>query len=259
MFEKEISAMLEAAKLARDVILEIYNQNFDVEIKSDDSPVTEADKRADALIKAYLQKLFPNYAFLTEESVDDGSRLQNDYVFIVDPVDGTKDFVAKNGEFTTNIGLAYKHEVVAGVVAIPAQNIYYYATKDGGAYKLDNGVITKIHVNDKEKDLVVLTSNFHTKQEELDVIEKHKDIITTVQKCGSSIKACKIAEGSAEISYRLGSGTKEWDTAAFDIIVREAGGVVLIPSNLQPMTYNREDYRNLGGYIIANKKENIKL
>lgn len=258
MFEKEIQEMIVAAKLAREEILKIYNQDFDVEIKSDDSPVTEADKRADIIIKKYLSEKFPNYAFLTEESLDDGSRLENDYVFIVDPVDGTKDFVAKNGEFTTNIGLAYKHEVVAGVVSIPAADLIYFAHKGAGAFKLENGIITKIHVNDKKENLTVLTSNFHCTKKELELIEKHKDLITNVQRCGSSIKACKIAEGSAEISYRLSDGTKEWDTAAFDIIVKEAGGVVLKP-DFTNITYNRVDVYNRGGYVIANKKENIKL
>ena len=258
MLEKEIQEMIFAAELARNEIMKIYSQNFDVEIKSDNSPVTEADKRADEIIREYLASKFPSYAFLTEESSDDGSRLNNDYVFIVDPVDGTKDFVVKNGQFTTNIGLAYKHEIVAGVVSIPAQGIIYYAHKNAGAFKLENGNVCKIHVNNKEKDLKVLTSNFHCTQKELELIEKHKDVISFVEKCGSSIKACKIAEGAAEISYRLSDGTKEWDTAAFDIIVKEAGGVVLKP-DFTDITYNRVDVYNRGGYIIANKKENIKL
>ena len=259
MFEQEIKEMIIAAKLAREEILKIYQKDFDVEIKSDDSPVTEADKRADFIIKEYLSKKFPNYAFLTEESLDDGSRLNNDYVFIVDPVDVTKDFVAKNGQFTTNIGLAYKHEVVAGVVSIPAADLIYFAHKGAGAFKLENGVTTKIHVNDKVENLTVLTSNFHTTKKELEIIEKYKDVITNVERCGSSIKACRIAEGFAEISYRLSDGTKEWDTAAFDIIVKEAGGVVLKPHDFTSLSYNREDVYNRGGYVIANKKENIKL
>lgn len=259
MFELELKEMIYAAQLAREEILKVYNQNFDVEIKSDDSPVTEADKRADAIIKDYLSKKFPNYAFLTEESVDDGQRLNNDYVFIVDPVDGTKDFVAKNGQFTTNIGLSYKHEVVAGVVSIPATGLIYYGLKNVGAFKLENGTATKIHVSDKVENLTVLTSNFHCTQKELAIIEKHKDVIKNVEKCGSSIKACRIAEGLAEISYRFSDGTKEWDTAAFDIIVKEAGGVVLKPTDFTEIRYNREDYVNRGGYVIANKKENIKL
>lgn len=258
MFEKELEEMKNAAKLAQKVILEIYHKHFDVEIKSDNSPVTAADKSADELIRNYLHEKFPTYAFLTEESADDGKRLNNDYVFIVDPVDGTKDFVAKNNEFTTNIALCYKHEIVAGVVNIPAMNIMYFALKGQGSYKVENDVTTKIHVNDKLEDLTVLTSNFHTNDNERALIEAHNNKIKNRRGLGSSIKACFIAEGKAEISYRMSNGTKEWDTAAFDIIVSEAGGLVVKP-DLNKMTYNRENVYNEEGYIIVNRKENILL
>ena len=106
--EKELSTAIEAVNAVRDVILEIYNSgNLGVEIKEDNSPVTKADKKADEIIRSILIKNFPSYALLTEESVDDKSRLNNDFVWIVDPIDGTKDFVAHNDEFTVNIGLAY--------------------------------------------------------------------------------------------------------------------------------------------------------
>lgn len=258
MFNKELEEMKNAALLAQKVILEVYHEHFNVEIKSDNSPVTAADKGADELIRKYLHGKFPSYAFLTEESKDDGERLKNDYVFIVDPVDGTKDFVARNNEFTTNIALCYKHEIVAGVVNVPAMNIMYYALKGEGAFKVENNVITKIHVNDKLEDLTVLTSNFHTNDKERKLIEEHSDKIKHIKGLGSSIKACAIAEGKAEISYRMSNGTKEWDTAAFDIIVSEAGGFVVKP-DLNKMTYNRENVHNEEGYVIVNRKENILL
>ena len=112
MWEEQLNAAIEAGVKAIKGILEIYYTNFSVEIKDDDSPVTLADKNADKVIREYLHERFPSYAFLTEESTDDKKRLENDFVWIVDPVDGTKDFVAKNGGFTTNIALAYKHEAV---------------------------------------------------------------------------------------------------------------------------------------------------
>jgi 3'-phosphoadenosine 5'-phosphosulfate (PAPS) 3'-phosphatase len=114
MFEKELESMKKAALDAEKKIKEVYATSFAVEIKSDNSPVTAADKGADEMIRAELHTRFPKYAFLTEESQDDKTRLNNDYVFIVDPVDGTKEFVARNGQFCTNIALAYRHEVVAG-------------------------------------------------------------------------------------------------------------------------------------------------
>lgn len=258
MWEKELEAAIEAGKIAREIILDIYHQNFAVEIKEDHSPVTQADKNADAAIKKYLHEKFPSYAFLTEESNDDKSRLSNDYVWIVDPLDGTKDFVARDGGFTTNIALSYKHRIVVGVVVVPVTGEIYFASKGNGAFYRNNNIDTKIHVNDKLTDLTVLRSVFHFVDEEKAVIEKHKDRIAKVEKVGSSLKPCRIAQGLAEITYRLNDGTKEWDTAACQIVVEEAGGLFVEPSGKE-ITYNREDVYNRNGYIVVNRKENILL
>lgn len=257
-YEKELNAAIKAAEDAMKVILDFYHKGFDVETKEDNSPVTSADKASDKLIREELEKQFPNYAFLTEEEADDKSRLENDYVWIIDPLDGTKDFVAHDDGFTVNIALAYKHEAILGVVAIPVQNVIYYAVKGCGAYVKRNGSCMKIHVNDKKENLTCLTSVFHFSEGEKAMIEKHKDKIKYVEKCGSSIKACFIAEGKAEITYRLSDGTKEWDTAAFQIIVEEAGGFVLKPSG-ERILYNREDVYNREGYLVINNKENFLL
>ena len=258
MWEKELQAAIDAGNKARVKIMEIYNQGFEVEIKEDNSPVTLADKTADKIIREYLHELFPKYAFLTEESEDDLSRLENDYVWIVDPVDGTKDFVARDGGFTTNIGLAYKHELVVGVVVVPESGDIYFASKGNGAYHRVNGKDTKIHVNDKLEDLTCLMSVFHTNETELKLIEKHSDKIKHVMKYGSSLKPCRIAEGLAEITYRMSAGTKEWDTGACQIIVEEAGGLFIEPDGGK-ITYNRKDVYNRKGYIVVNRKENILL
>lgn len=259
MFKKELEKMIEACQKAKVEIMKIYNQGFDVEIKDDDSPVTLADKTADKMIKEILQKEFPSYAFLTEESEDDLSRRSNDYLFVVDPVDGTKDFVAKDDMFTTNVALVYKEEVVAGVVYVPARDEYYFAIKGQGAYYCKEGQEPiKIHVNDKLNDLTMLISVFHTTEKEKAIIDNHKDRIKVVEKYGSAIKACRIAQGLAEVSFRLGSGTKEWDTAASQIVVLEAGGVFAKP-DLTPITYNRVDVYNREGFVILNRKENLLI
>ena len=257
MWEKELQAAIKAGLLAREKILEIYHQHFEVEIKSDNSPVTIADKTADEIIRKYLHETFPTHAFLTEESTDDLSRLDNDFVWIVDPVDGTKDFVAKDDQFTTNIALAYKHELVVGVVIAPALDEIYFATKGNGAFyqKLGQNPV-KIHVNDKIDDLTMLTSVFHFTEDEKAFIEKHSDKIKHVMKRGSSLKPCAIAHGLAEITFRSSSNTKEWDTAACQIVVTEAGGIFVEP-NGQPITYNRKDVYNRNGYIVVNRKENL--
>ena len=187
------------------------------------------------------------------------STRNNDYLFIVDPVDGTKDFVSRDDEFTTNIALAYKGEVVLGVISIPATKEIYYAIKGQGAYYLKEGnEPIAIHVNDKLNDLIILTSRFHVTNKENEIIEKNKDRISKVTRCGSSIKACLIAKGEGEVSFRLGSGTKEWDTAASQIIVEEAGGIFAKP-DLSKITYNRLDVYNREGFVILNRKENIDL
>ncbi|MDY0177903.1 MAG: 3'(2'),5'-bisphosphate nucleotidase CysQ [Bacilli bacterium] len=256
MWEKELLAAIEAGKRASVKIMEIYRKGFDVEIKSDQSPVTEADKLADKIIYDYLRKEFPNHAFLTEESDDNLNRLKNDFVWIIDPVDGTKNFVARDDEFTTNIALAYKHEIVVGVVVVPAKNEMYFASKGNGAFHVLDDIATQIHVNDKLEDLTVLISVFHSNEKEKALIEKYKDKITKIEKFGSSIKACRIAAGLAEVTFRESSGTKEWDTAASDIIVTEAGGIFVEPDG-KKLTYNRKDVYNRNGYIICNRKENI--
>ena len=257
MFERELEVMIDACKKATKVIMEVYNRGFDVEIKDDNSPVTEADKKADKIIREILSREFPDYALLTEESVDDLSRRQKDYLFVVDPVDGTKDFVKRDGMFTINVALVYKEEVVAGVVYIPCDDVYYYASKGKGAYKVNkDSSFKKIHVNDKLDNLIMLASVFHTTDKEMSIYEAHKDKITSLERYGSAIKACRIAEGLAEVSYRMGPGTKEWDTAASQIVVLEAGGIFAKP-DLSPITYNREDVYNREGFVVLNRKENL--
>ena len=261
MFERELEVALNAVNSVRELILNIYNSdNLGVEIKEDNSPVTKADKAADKKIREILSGAFPLYSLLTEESVDDKSRLQNDYVWIVDPIDGTKDFVAKNGQFTVNIGLSYKHKAVLGVILIPVTGEIYYGVQGLGSFYLRNkdAKAIKIHVNDKTSDLTTLCSNFHSNQTEMDMIAKHSDVIKHQKKIGATIKGCLIARGEAEMSYRFSSNTKEWDTCAMQVLVEQAGGFIL-KFDGTPIVYNREDVYNKDGYIICNRKENFLL
>lgn len=258
MFELELKRALEVAQIVRPQIMEIYEGDFEVEIKEDNSPVTQADLLADKIITEFLSFHFPTYAFLTEESEDNPSRFTNDYVWIIDPIDGTKDFVGKDGEFSVNIALSYKHEIVLGVILAPVTNVVYYATKGQGAFKIEKGLTSPIHVNNKLNNLTVVTSRYHLHQTEKNMIAKHADKISHQVTIGASLKACIIAEGKAELSYRFSDGTKEWDIAPGQIIVEEAGGIFVKP-DLTRYSYNRKDVRNREGYIITNRKENILL
>ncbi len=259
MYEKQLEIALNAAKKAAKAIMEIYNSNdLGIEIKSDNSPVTKADKKADEIIRNELHNAFPNYSLLTEESCDDLSRLNNDYVWIVDPIDGTKDFIAHDDEFSVNIALVYKHVSILGVIASPTNNCIFYAIKNKGAFLLKDNIASPIHTSKKTKNITVIKSHFHTTDEELKTIEKHKGTITSVITIGSSLKGCAIASGQAELSYKFSSNTKEWDTAAMQIIVEEAGGH-LLKFDGTPIQYNREDVYNRGGYLICNCLDNFLL
>ena len=261
MYQQELKIAIGAVNAVRDLILEIYNSSdMGVEIKSDNSPVTKADKKADEVIRKILKENFPNYALLTEESLDDKRRLQNDYVWIVDPIDGTKDFVAKNGEFTVNIGLSYKHEAVLGVILIPVTGEIYFATKNDGSFYMKNKDTkpVRIHCNNKVENVTTLVSRFHTNLREQNMIKKHSNVIKFQKTVGATIKGCVIARGLAEMSYRFSSNTKEWDTCAMQVIVEQAGGFIL-KFDGTPIKYNREDVYNRDGYVIVNKKENFLL
>ena len=250
----------QAALKASTEILSIYQTNFTFEQKEDASPVTIADQKADAIIRQFLKEKYPDFGLLTEESSDDFSRLHQDYVWLVDPIDGTKDFIAKNDEFTINIALVHRQQVVMGLVHIPAKQQTYFAIKGEGAYFRYQGQDTRIHVNQKKDELTVLTSRFHLQPNEEELIKKYQSLgkISKIETYGSALKACRIAHGLAEISYRLSPGTKEWDTASSDLIVTEAGGFFLKP-NQEKYWYNRQDVRNLEGYLIVNRMENFLL
>lgn len=249
-----------AALLASKAIMEIYQTPFIVENKLDQSPVTLADKKADTIIREYLQARYPDFGFLTEESGDDFSRLHKDYVWLVDPVDGTKDFIAKNDEFTINIALIYRQHIIFGLIHIPAKSETYFAIEGHGSYYRVENKDYRIQVNQKIDNLTVLTSRFHLQKQEEDIIQRYQLLgkITKIETYGSALKACRIAHGLAELSYRLSPGTKEWDTGASDLIVTEAGGLFLKP-NKEKYWYNRQDVRNLEGYLIVNRMENFLL
>ncbi len=252
-YQKELETAIYAAKEAQKIILEVYHRNFEVKLKEDHSVVTEADLRSDKKIREILCEAFPTYGILSEETKDDPARLANDYCWIVDPLDGTKDFVHHTDEFSINIALCYKHQIVVGVIAIPCKNLLFYASKDQGCYKLENLELTRIFVSDKKQNLELLVSNFFFKNEELQKIP-HRELIGKVSHCGSSYKACKIAEGMADLNIKFDPATKEWDTAPSEIIVREAGGYMCDTLG-NVIQYNRQDVVNREGYIIGNSKE----
>jgi len=251
--DRELEAAIQAAKLAQEAILEIYAQPFEVEIKSDDSPVTQADKKADDIIRRHLSLSFPEDGFLTEESVDTGERLNMHRIWIVDPVDGTKEFVSRNGEFTTNIALCVDHEIVLGIINAPTLGILYYAIKGQGAFRINpDGSIVRIHVSGRKDRLRAVRSISFFRENEIAYMNSHIAYFEGEPKpVGAALKFCAVAEGNADFFIRLSENTKEWDVASGDLIMTEAGGFMVRP-NGQPYHYNREDVYNRDGYIMGN-------
>ena len=232
------------AKIAGDAIMEIYNKNFSIEYKDDKSPLTEADVKSNEIICDALLKLYPNIPILSEENkaAPFSERKGWEYFWLIDPIDGTKEFIKKNGEFTVNIALIHIDAPVLGVVYAPALNHIYMAKKGNSAFK--NGQKLPLHVNShpKEKQYVV-ASKSHLSDETQAFIDalKTKEIVQVSK--GSSLKLCMVAEGVADIYPRL-APTMEWDTAAAHAIVLEAGKQVLQFETTKAVIYNKENLLN---------------
>lgn len=246
-----LDVCIQAATAAAAEIMDVYSRDFNVEMKSDNSPVTQADLRADRVIREMLTEAFPGCAVLTEESGADEGRFEKDYCFIVDPLDGTKEFVHRNGEFTVNIAMACRHRTVLGVILVPVTGELFYAAKGLGAFR--NG--DPIHVSGRTGAVTAMCSRSHGGATG-EIYSRFPDRIARIETAGSSMKGCRIAEGKAELYYAPTPFTKEWDAAAQHAIVEEAGGLFL-QGDGTPMLYNRDEPANLKGFIIANRSENL--
>lgn len=229
------------ARQAGDRILEIYETDFTVNHKKDESPLTAADLAAHRCIRDGLLTLTPDVPLLSEESRDQTWTTRRDWdrYWLVDPLDGTKEFVKRNGEFTVNIALIVDHEPVLGVVHVPVSGISYAAARGVGAFKSKPGQPDQpISVRKPPAEpLRVVGSRSHPSDglaEFLAQLGPHE-----VLPMGSSLKFCRVAEGDADIYPRLGL-TSEWDTAAAQAVVECAGGKVLAAGG-QPLNYNRKE------------------
>jgi 3'(2'), 5'-bisphosphate nucleotidase len=236
-----ISSVKEISRAAGAAILEIYNREGSIEVtsKDDHSPLTEADIAAHQIIVSALTKLTPDLPILSEESADISWKERQAWskYWLVDPLDGTKEFVKRNGEFTVNIALIENHIPVLGVVYVPVTNILYSGARECGAFKQDNGEEKQItvatmsefnNVKNAVKDNVKIVASRSHRGKELDTwINKVEKLFKKVEllSMGSSLKICLIAEGKADIYPRLAL-TSEWDTAAAQAILEAAGGTL---------------------------------
>ena len=233
--------VLDAVAAAGAAILEVYATAHDVEYKADDSPLTRADRAAHEILAARLAAITPRLPVLSEEHEAGHARAvrgQWREYWLVDPLDGTKEFISRNGEFTVNVALVRDHRPVLGVIAAPALGLTYYAAEGVGAFRReDGGTPEPIHTRPAADPLVVVGSRSHRGDSLDGMLAKlgaHE-----LRPMGSALKFCLVAEGSADLYPRLGP-TSEWDTAAAQAVVEMAGGAVTTLDGA-PLRYNERD------------------
>lgn len=253
--------------LARDAgsaILDIYESedSFETAYKADNTPLTRADMAAHDTIKEGLEERTPNIPILSEESEEIPYETRQSWsrFWLVDPLDGTKEFLKKNGEFTVNIALVENGQPIFGVVYAPALERLYWAGRGDGAEKINaEQKVTQLQASESlHEPLRVTASRSHLDRDTADVVDNLRDKFNDVEliQRGSSLKICLIAEGEADFYPRLGP-TMEWDTAAAECILREAGGRLFALNETGNLGYNKENLKN--PYFVAFGKQEFSL
>jgi len=265
--ENEVQEILDLICLAGEEILKIYfrqQADWKVSLKEDRTPLTEADRLSNSVINEGLKKLFPDIPIISEENreIPYDIRRKYEYYWLLDPLDGTKEFLKQNGEFTVNLALIQQGKPVAGFISVPVKGWFYFAVKGRGAYKIEIGEkqdgsqgerqIQQVKQDNKlqlraaqfsidDPGLTVLASRSHFDSETRKFIESLNQ--PRLESRGSSLKFMMLAEGLGHLYPRLGR-TMEWDTAAGQAILEEAGGQVVEFSSRQPLRYNKESLVN---------------
>ena len=245
----QLETIIDAITKAGDKILEIYESDFQVEKKDDNSPITKADLESNKIIKeSLLQTKIP---ILSEEDADDKSRTDSDKVWIVDPLDGTQDFVNKTGEFTVMVGLVENHVPIMGLVYWPTEKKLFFAERGLGAFCHDSEGWAKISVRGVEEitEPLALVSRHHLSDKEKKMLD-HLEIKNTAN-IGSSLKVMEIASGRADIYLTSTNKMKQWDTAASHCIISEAGGKMTDISG-NDLIYNTESVNHENGLLVTN-------
>ena len=245
----ETPVAIEAAIKAGKEVMDIYNQKFSSTLKIDNEPLTEADIKSNNIIQKIISKF--GYPILSEESIDDKKRLASDKIWIVDPLDGTTDFVKQTGEFTIMISLVEGNRPILGVIYWPIKDTLYLAQKDQGAFKLENGDWSRLSVsNVSELDKCrAVGSRFHISDIEQNLIKRLN--ISQFTPKGSSLKVADVSSGSADLYFTTTSKIKQWDTCASYCLINEAGGKM---TNMfgNDLEYNTEKLNHENGLLVSN-------
>ena len=245
----ELDIAIKAAKVAGDAILEIYQRDFDAHTKKDNSPITEGDLKSNEIIKKILSET--EHVILSEEDNDDLSRLSENMVWIVDPLDGTSDFIDKTGEFTIMIALIKNKKPILGVIGWPTEKTFFVAQKGSGAFRYSNDEWHKISVTSISELSKCRTvgSRHHLSDREKSFIKKLG--IEDFTSIGSSLKVGKISSGEAEAYITTTNKMKEWDSAASYCIISEAGGKMTDMLG-NDITYNNKNVFHQNGILVTN-------
>ena len=240
-----ITSVIEIAKKAGTAIMDVYASDFDIQIKDDRSPLTEADIRSNAIINEGIKKVTPDVPVLSEEGKDipfDERSIWQSY-WLVDPLDGTKDFIKKNGEFTVNIALVEERTPVFGVVYAPAIDLLFWGSLKNGAWKKEaHNPAQAMRVADKIDETVQIASSRSHPSDKMDAfLAQFKNF--KLHPKGSSLKICLVSDGSVHLYPRLGP-TMEWDTAAAHAVLKSAGGEMLQFGTDSPLQYNKKELLN---------------
>lgn len=260
----DLNKALETAKTlaqaAGQAIMRVYtSRDFGVTEKKEDgrkSELTRADLAANDIIVQGLNAAFPDIPVLTEEEKDDKKRLKADWLWIVDPLDGTKEFILQNGEFTANIGLVHQGRPVLGAVFVPVTDELFHACQGQGAFYAKEGRPLRIHSSDRNRlsEMTLMRSRSHAAEKDRKLVESYQfgELIAS----GSSVKGCRVAQGLADIYYRFGP-VHEWDICAMNAVLDQAGAI-LTDFDGNPVSYNQPKPR-LPGFVASNNTLHAEL
>lgn len=261
--DKFVTPLTETMIRAGDVVMEVYETDFEVYGKADQSPVTEADRRGEEIITAALLEMAPDIPVVGEEAKSEGNcpDISGGTFWLVDPLDGTKEFIKKGGDFTVNIGLIKDGHPILGFVLAPAQNKLYWGIVGKGAWIADVVAgeavnIREISARPSDKDNLVIVASKSHRSSELEAYLENFPGAENVS-IGSSLKLCLLATGEADLYPRLGP-TCEWDTAAAHAVLLAAGGTVETPEGT-PLTYGKDLTTFLNPWFLCRADQSFEV
>jgi len=246
--QPELEKILDGVVKVGKKIIEVYNTDFTTEKKDDDSPITQADIESNKILKEVLEKT--GISILSEEDTDDKKRLSEEKIWIIDPLDGTTDFVNRTGEFTIMAGLVEKQRSVLGIIYWPIKKKMYLAESGKGAFcHEEKWEKIEVSMMSEMQNCHALVSRHHLSEKEKKLLDEME--ISVVTSIGSSLKVTEIASGDAEIYLTTTNKMKQWDTCASNCIISEAGGKMTDISGKE-MTYNTESVQHENGILVTN-------